>query len=89
MYLGAARQILVQAKTPQQERTATLHSVLTTRFPTLGCLLHDARAVSDSLVFSSAMGASESKLVFKQGIFRLSEEKEIPADDPYWTRVCQ
>lgn len=33
------------------------------------------------------MGASESKLVFKQGIFRLSEEKEIPADDPYWTRV--
>jgi hypothetical protein len=52
-------------------------------------LLHDARAVSDSLVFSSAMGASESKLVFKQGIFRLSEEKEIPADDPYWTRVCQ
>jgi hypothetical protein len=33
------------------------------------------------------MGASESKLVFKQGIFRLSEEQEIPADDPYWTRV--
>ena len=33
------------------------------------------------------MGASESKLVFKQGIFRLSEQ-EIPADDPYWTRVC-
>ncbi|KAF2754849.1 hypothetical protein EJ05DRAFT_443016 [Pseudovirgaria hyperparasitica] len=31
------------------------------------------------------MGASDSKLVFKQGIFRLSEEKEIPADDPYWT----
>lgn len=25
--------------------------------------------------------------MFKQGIFRLSEEKEIPADDPYWTRV--
>ena len=35
----------------------------------------------------SVMGASESKLVFKQGIFRLSEEKEIPADNPYWTRV--
>lgn len=34
------------------------------------------------------MGASESKLVFKKGIFRLSEEKDIPADDPYWTRVC-
>lgn len=33
------------------------------------------------------MGASESKLVFKQGIFRLSEENEIPADDPYWARV--
>ncbi|MCJ1365914.1 hypothetical protein MMC16_005039 [Acarospora aff. strigata] len=31
------------------------------------------------------MGASDSKLVFKQGIFRLSEEKDIPADDPYWT----
>lgn len=37
---------------------------------------------------SSSMGASESKLVFKQGIFRLSEEKDIPADDPYWARVC-
>lgn len=31
------------------------------------------------------MGASDSKLVFKKGIFRLSEEKYIPADDPYWT----
>ncbi|KAF3396112.1 Ubp5-interacting protein [Penicillium rolfsii] len=36
-----------------------------------------------------SMGASESKLVFKQGIFRLSEEKEIPADDPYWTRFWE
>ena len=34
------------------------------------------------------MGASESKLVFKQGIFRLSEEQAIPANDPYWTGVC-
>jgi len=34
------------------------------------------------------MGASESKLAFKQGVFRLSEEKEIAADDPYWTSVC-
>lgn len=33
------------------------------------------------------MGASESKLVFKQGIFRLSEEQAIPAGDPYWTGV--
>ncbi|KAF2465242.1 uncharacterized protein BDR25DRAFT_91818 [Lindgomyces ingoldianus] len=31
------------------------------------------------------MGASDSKLTFKQGIFRLSEPKQIPADDPYWT----
>lgn len=30
------------------------------------------------------MGASDSKLVFKQGIFRLSEERHIPADDQYW-----
>ncbi|PYH80206.1 high-temperature-induced dauer-formation protein [Aspergillus uvarum CBS 121591] len=35
------------------------------------------------------MGASESKLVFKQGIFRLSEEKDIAADDPYWTRFWE
>ncbi|KAL5335815.1 high-temperature-induced dauer-formation protein-domain-containing protein [Aspergillus crustosus] len=35
------------------------------------------------------MGASESKLVFKQGIFRLSEEKEISADDPYWARFWE
>lgn len=33
------------------------------------------------------MGASDSKLVFKQGIFRLSEQKDIPADDRYWTGV--
>lgn len=33
------------------------------------------------------MGASESKLVFKQGIFKLSEQKDIPADDPYWASV--
>lgn len=33
------------------------------------------------------MGASDSKLVFKQGIFRLSEERHIPADDEYWTSV--
>ncbi|KAF2826878.1 hypothetical protein CC86DRAFT_393991 [Ophiobolus disseminans] len=31
------------------------------------------------------MGASDSKLTFKQGIFRLSEPQEIPADDAYWT----
>ena len=31
------------------------------------------------------MGASDSKLVFKKGIFRLSEERRIPADDHYWT----
>lgn len=30
------------------------------------------------------MGASESKLVFKKGIFRLSEEQAIPANDPFW-----
>ncbi|KAL5624550.1 hypothetical protein BROUX41_004610 [Berkeleyomyces rouxiae] len=30
------------------------------------------------------MGASDSKLVFKKGILRLSEERHIPADDPYW-----
>jgi hypothetical protein len=33
------------------------------------------------------MGASESKLVFKQGIFRLYEDKDIPADDPFWAKV--
>lgn len=33
------------------------------------------------------MGASDSKLVFKKGIFRLSEERHIPADDAYWASV--
>ena len=33
------------------------------------------------------MGASESKLVFKQGIFSLYEQRDIPADDPHWARV--
>lgn len=36
---------------------------------------------------STVMGASDSKLVFKKGIFRLSEERNIPADDVYWTSV--
>ena len=35
------------------------------------------------------MGASDSKLVFKQGIFKLSEGTTIPADDPYWKGVGQ
>ncbi|KAK4127638.1 hypothetical protein N657DRAFT_631423 [Parathielavia appendiculata] len=30
------------------------------------------------------MGASDSKLVFKKGIFRLSEERHIPSGDVYW-----
>ena len=33
------------------------------------------------------MGASDSKLVFKQGIFKLSEPAKIPSDDRYWTGV--
>jgi len=33
------------------------------------------------------MGASDSKLIFKKGIFRLSEERHIAADDPYWASV--
>lgn len=33
------------------------------------------------------MGASDSKLSFKQGIFRLADPKQIPADDAYWTGV--
>jgi hypothetical protein len=33
------------------------------------------------------MGASDSKLVFKQGIFKLSEQKDIPSSDAYWAGV--
>jgi hypothetical protein len=33
------------------------------------------------------MGASDSKLVFKKGIFRLSEERHIPPADAYWASV--
>lgn len=33
------------------------------------------------------MGNSDSKLVFKQGIFKLSGPESIPADDPYWRGV--
>lgn len=33
------------------------------------------------------MGNSDSKLVFKQGIFKLSEPEHILADDPYWRGV--
>ncbi|KAG6041125.1 hypothetical protein E4U41_005928 [Claviceps citrina] len=31
------------------------------------------------------MGASDSKIIFKQGIFKLSEERHIRPDDSYWT----
>ncbi|KAI9793425.1 MAG: hypothetical protein M1816_000318 [Peltula sp. TS41687] len=31
------------------------------------------------------MGASDSKLVFKKSIFRLSEDAQIQVDDPFWT----
>lgn len=33
------------------------------------------------------MGNSDSKLVFKQGIFKLSELESIAANDPYWRGV--
>ncbi|KAN0078733.1 High-temperature-induced dauer-formation domain containing protein [Elaphomyces granulatus] len=35
------------------------------------------------------MGASQSKLVFKQGIFRLSDDKDISANDPFWARFWE
>ncbi|KAL8840775.1 MAG: hypothetical protein Q9176_003621 [Flavoplaca citrina] len=31
------------------------------------------------------MGNSDSKLVFKEGIFKLSQPRAIPSDDVYWT----
>ena len=33
------------------------------------------------------MGASDSKLAFKQDILKLSEPKIIPLNDPYWKGV--
>ncbi|CAG8556077.1 1200_t:CDS:10 [Paraglomus brasilianum] len=30
------------------------------------------------------MGAADSKLAFRKGVFRLFEERNIPADDEYW-----
>jgi High-temperature-induced dauer-formation protein len=45
------------------------------------------RSESTCVFDSAAMGASESKLVFKQGVFRLSEDQAIPAGDPYWSGV--
>ncbi|KAL8869918.1 MAG: hypothetical protein Q9198_007762, partial [Flavoplaca austrocitrina] len=35
------------------------------------------------------MGNSDSKLVFKEGIFKLSQSRAIPSDDVYWTGVCK
>jgi hypothetical protein len=52
------------------------HTVLTTT--------HDALVALTCI----PMGASDSKLTFKQGVFRLSEPQEIAADDAYWTGVC-
>ena len=33
------------------------------------------------------MGASESKLAFKEDIFRLAGEENIPIDSQWWSRV--
>lgn len=33
------------------------------------------------------MGATDSKLQFKNHLFRLFEESHIPADDAYWVKV--
>jgi len=35
------------------------------------------------------MGNSDSKLVFKQGIFKLSEPAVISSEDPYWKGVSE
>ncbi|BFZ59977.1 hypothetical protein YB2330_000999 [Saitoella coloradoensis] len=35
------------------------------------------------------MGASDSKLAFRRGVFRLYEERNIPAGDEYWTQFWQ
>ncbi|KAF3927143.1 hypothetical protein ABW20_dc0100307 [Dactylellina cionopaga] len=35
------------------------------------------------------MGAADSKLSFKKGVFRLAEEKGIPIDDPYWRQFWE
>lgn len=33
------------------------------------------------------MGASESKLTFKEDVFRLAREDNIPADSQWWAQV--
>ncbi|TKA83595.1 hypothetical protein B0A55_00401 [Friedmanniomyces simplex] len=35
------------------------------------------------------MGASESKLTFKEDVFRLAREDNIPADSPWWAQFYQ
>ncbi|KAK9480863.1 high-temperature-induced dauer-formation protein-domain-containing protein [Lipomyces japonicus] len=35
------------------------------------------------------MGAASSKLSFKQSVFRLFEESEIPANDPFWNQFWE
>jgi hypothetical protein len=34
------------------------------------------------------MGASESKLAFKEDIFRLAGGEDVPIDSQWWLRVC-
>jgi hypothetical protein len=49
--------------------------------------LPDNHGTDDANILAANMGASDSKLVFKKGIFRLSEERHIPATDAYWASV--
>lgn len=36
----------------------------------------------------ATMGASESKLAFKEDIFRLAGDDDIPLENEWWLRVC-
>jgi hypothetical protein len=49
--------------------------------------LPDNHGTHDANILAANMGASDSKIVFKKGIFRLSEERHIPATDAYWASV--
>lgn len=46
-------------------------------------------ALCRQLYHNLAMGNSDSKLVFKQGVLKLSEPKTISPDDTYWTGVYE
>lgn len=76
-----------QACSKQYESFPIFGTVGYLREPNLDCTRRYPPTTSERIQYAT-MGASESKLAFKEDIFRLAGEEIIPIDSQWWSRVC-